>query len=211
MAAVITDYEKVRARHHLGVFCKRCGAIKSGLEFHKRLPGPNAYRQPCKACARSTRATYARAYRKTVVGRANTKKTIAKWHAKHPAYERDRSKRRYGTDPIYRKRVHAHAVAWGRAHPEYARLAAAKRRMLVAAGGTIPPIVEIRNKFAQIDGCYFCGRKDRPLTIDHDLPISRGGTNAIENLLPACKPCNSSKHTKTATEFVAHRRARWQP
>lgn len=30
-------------------------------------------------------------------------------------------------------------------------------------------------------------------TVDHIVPVSRGGTNALENLQPACGPCNRQK------------------
>ncbi len=32
-----------------------------------------------------------------------------------------------------------------------------------------------------------------PLTVDHIIPVSRGGTRALENLQPMCQPCNSAK------------------
>lgn len=40
--------------------------------------------------------------------------------------------------------------------------------------------------------CRACGVR-RFLTIDHVVPLSRGGTNDIDNLQTLCKPCNSSK------------------
>jgi 5-methylcytosine-specific restriction endonuclease McrA len=45
--------------------------------------------------------------------------------------------------------------------------------------------------------CLACGRVDRPLTADHVIPLSKGGSNTIDNIQPLCGPCNSSKHTKT--------------
>jgi len=39
--------------------------------------------------------------------------------------------------------------------------------------------------------------------MDHRIPLSRGGRHEIENITPACKPCNSRKHTRTEEEFRA--------
>jgi hypothetical protein len=39
--------------------------------------------------------------------------------------------------------------------------------------------------------CAYCGR--RALTVDHVVPLSRGGAHAIENVVPACHGCNMSK------------------
>lgn len=43
------------------------------------------------------------------------------------------------------------------------------------------------------------------LTIDHAIPLSRGGTNWPSNLMPSCKTCNLRKHTKTLSEFLGAR------
>jgi len=43
--------------------------------------------------------------------------------------------------------------------------------------------------------CYFCGRKVLPkeLTMEHVVPIIRGGKSSKGNVVPACKECNSKK------------------
>lgn len=43
--------------------------------------------------------------------------------------------------------------------------------------------------------CAFCGEKTK-LTKDHIIPLSKGGTDFIENIQPLCKNCNSKKHNK---------------
>jgi len=43
--------------------------------------------------------------------------------------------------------------------------------------------------------CHFCGRKFplSELTMDHIVPIVRGGKSTKGNVVPACKDCNSKK------------------
>jgi hypothetical protein len=53
--------------------------------------------------------------------------------------------------------------------------------------------------------CLYCGRDDRPLTIDHIHPQALGGGHAVENLAPACKPCNSSKGAQLLPAWLARR------
>jgi 5-methylcytosine-specific restriction endonuclease McrA len=43
--------------------------------------------------------------------------------------------------------------------------------------------------------CHYCGKKFPPaeLTMDHLVPIIRGGKSTRGNVVPACKECNSRK------------------
>lgn len=43
--------------------------------------------------------------------------------------------------------------------------------------------------------CYYCGGKFPPeeLTMDHIVPIVRGGKSSKGNIVPACKECNNKK------------------
>lgn len=52
--------------------------------------------------------------------------------------------------------------------------------------------------------CYYCGCR-QGLTIDHKVPRSGGGSNHSENLVAACKSCNSAKGTKQIDGFIRHR------
>jgi 5-methylcytosine-specific restriction endonuclease McrA len=43
--------------------------------------------------------------------------------------------------------------------------------------------------------CFWCGKSltEDAITIEHLYPKSRGGSNSLENLRLACKPCNQSR------------------
>src|SRR6266568_4979234 len=44
-------------------------------------------------------------------------------------------------------------------------------------------------------GCHWCGGSFAPadLTMDHIVPIVRGGRSTRGNIVPACKECNNKK------------------
>ena len=52
--------------------------------------------------------------------------------------------------------------------------------------------------------CHYCGGKfsAAALTMDHIVPISRGGKSTRGNLVPACKSCNSNKKYYTPAEII---------
>lgn len=43
--------------------------------------------------------------------------------------------------------------------------------------------------------CFYCGKKLKfhQITLDHYIPVSKGGTNDIFNLVTCCKRCNKLK------------------
>ena len=51
--------------------------------------------------------------------------------------------------------------------------------------------------------CYYCGRLLEPkdLTMDHIIPLARGGRSTKENLVACCKDCNNKKKTLLPIEW----------
>ena len=51
--------------------------------------------------------------------------------------------------------------------------------------------------------CAYCGCKleYKDMQVDHVLAVGSGGSNDIDNLLPACRQCNYDKHKKTIEGF----------
>ncbi len=53
--------------------------------------------------------------------------------------------------------------------------------------------------------CFYCKifvKRGINLHLDHKVPLSRGGSHHINNLVPSCASCNLRKSTKTAEEFL---------
>ncbi len=48
--------------------------------------------------------------------------------------------------------------------------------------------------------CQYCGRINLPLTVDHVIPRSRGGSHYWNNVVAACLKCNNKKGNKTPSE-----------
>ncbi len=51
--------------------------------------------------------------------------------------------------------------------------------------------------------CHYCGQPVRPgdLTMDHLIPLVRGGRSEKFNLVPCCKDCNSKKQQMLPWEW----------
>ena len=51
--------------------------------------------------------------------------------------------------------------------------------------------------------CYYCKRRFHPseLTMDHIVPLARGGKSIRSNVVPCCKECNSAKQSKLPSEW----------
>lgn len=92
------------------------------------------------------------------------------------AYERDR----YHNDPVVNTKK--------------------KERARRKRFGTVDPMAVF-----QRDGnvCHYCQITTGKFHIDHMIPLSRGGTNTMDNLTVACQQCNLRKHTLTAAEFMS--------
>ncbi len=59
---------------------------------------------------------------------------------------------------------------------------------------------------SQIDKgiCHYCRRKFPPeeLSMDHIVPVARGGKSVRGNVVPCCKECNNKKTYLTPAEII---------
>lgn len=85
-------------------------------------------------------------------------------------------------------------------------LSKAKRRAMTEPAHTWDEWIELLKKHD--NRCYYCNCKmtktagKRQRTRDHIIPLTKGGKDTIENIVPACRSCNSSKGVKDVDEFM---------
>lgn len=53
--------------------------------------------------------------------------------------------------------------------------------------------------------CTYCGVMADKLECDHVIPLSKGGSNDMDNLTTACRTCNRQKKDKSVAEFIIYK------
>lgn len=138
------------------------------------------------------------------------------WKTRDPEAIRARAKRKRLENPEINRRgtkawreknrdkMRALVSAWAKANPDKIQAGQATRRALKksTADGTVTAKAWAALKSAANNRCTYCGETFVRLTMDHVIPLSRGGTHTLSNIVPACSSCNSRKNTKLLAEFV---------
>ena len=118
------------------------------------------------------------------------------------ARDRERQRQEYADDP---KKFNDYMKAWRAQNPEkaraYVRISGIKRRAAAAdAHFTTDEWFALVEEY--VGRCGYCGAQG-PLEAEHRTPLCRGGSNTIENIIPACGHCNRRKYKRTEAEFHA--------
>ena len=127
------------------------------------------------------------------------REAMRRWRRTHRAVHAARTRARYARDPKrFRETIEAspNRAAVRRAMHERRRARALGAGPSFTAAEWTALVVEYGNR------CAYDGAPG-PLHADHRLPLARGGTNEISNILPACARCNLRKHLMTEAEFRA--------
>jgi 5-methylcytosine-specific restriction endonuclease McrA len=94
------------------------------------------------------------------------------------------------------ERVRELRKRWHTEHPEYRRF---RHKVTSNSSFTFDQWLELLVEFNH--QCAYCGRSDVPLTMDHRVAIVNGGHHTKDNIVPACRPCNSRKGAKDPSLF----------
>lgn len=188
--------------------CTKCLQNKYESEFKKDKRASGGLRSECADCTKK----YMDEWRKK--NKSKTLEYMAEWrnknrkklaqyaktfHAKHKGYSTAQS-RAYRAKYPGKAKKQAHD--WYKNNTEKARAKYSAYRAKKKGSQTEVITAEkwcgIISKFGGM--CAYCGSKDKKLTQDHVLPISKGGGHVIENLVPACMDCNRKKSGRTPEE-----------
>jgi 5-methylcytosine-specific restriction endonuclease McrA len=165
-----------------GKHCTRCEQTLPVSAFNSDARYVDGYQSYCRGCMRGYHTerrvdpTYTEGERKRGRDYYQQKREVIA--PKRRAYDRGR----WHTDPKYRQRKNIQKHQ----RREYLR-------------GLVEHFTqeEWQALCEKYDNrCLKCGER-KPLTVDHIVPVSKGGTNDIHNVQPLCLDCNMRKHTKT--------------
>ena len=117
--------------------------------------------------------------------------------------------KKLGISPVvkWKKGIKSPFISSGEKHPNwkngisktpgYGAMLVNKRNARKLNNGGLYTVEEWENLKRKYDYMCLCCKKREPevkLTVDHIIPLSRGGSDNIENIQPLCKSCNSKKH-----------------
>ena len=151
-----------------------------------------------------------------------------RWREQHPeeakaqakAYrqanrETEASRQRRWRQSPYGKVAYREACRkWALRNPEAAGELRARRAKAEAEGNATPDRIQAKWE-ASNKACCLCGDPINPnlrspdpmsLTVEHRIPIARGGRHDIDNIDFAHRVCNSSKGARTTEEYMERRK-----
>ena len=180
--------------------CSECELRQPISNFHKDKNATDGFRSKCKKCRLST---------------------VKRWYAENQprqlerhrkAYERDIEKIRIRDSARYEKDKPKRLELAS----EHSQLRRARKAKVIRERGISR--LALRKLFG--DNCYYCGvlmdftpAKDRKFkknhaSIEHLVPLSKGGNHTWENVVLACHSCNTQKNAKSEEDFKALRKKR---
>jgi 5-methylcytosine-specific restriction endonuclease McrA len=188
--------------------CSTCGAVKPLAAFYADVRAHRGVSPSCRACRlardereRRTRGVPAIPRFDDPPGSKTCRRCLAtKLVAEFSAEPRNRDGLRSWCDHCTRERT----LLWHRANPMgMQRLKTLRRTMVEAGTVTEADWLSLLNRHGYC--CAYCGGAG-PLSVEHVVPITRGGRHSLGNILPVCRSCNSSQGGRLLSEWRYHTR-----
>lgn len=177
-----------------GKVCTQCSVWLPFSEFYKRqLRGKTVIYSWCKECTKARNNKYYQENRDEIRARERKRR------AEDEEYkERHRSRDRARYKGTRRRNTIDRMAKWRDENRERYRVRQreAKHRRRAKTVGVIREWEWQAVLGFYGDCCLVCG-SDEHLTMDHVVPISKGGPNYLVNVQPLCKSCNSKKWAYT--------------
>lgn len=178
---------------HVNKTCTACGRELPAGDFspdRRNKAGLQARcKECCKAWQRQYRAEHAEVARATDKRRNGTEKRLAASRAEYSKHRDHKLAQKQEYKAKYPERVRANAQKQR------------ARRKNAPGEYTGDELKALR--LSQCDKCWWCGKElkgeGEP---DHRVPLSRGGTNDIGNIVLACFKCNRNKYNKMPYEWM---------
>ncbi len=165
--------------------CNKCKTERKLEYFPKDKRCKLGRARTCSICVYKSRDTKER--------KANQKKLTKRWYQDNRELSLKRQTKRYEEN---REQLLAYGRQHSKNNPEIYKAANHRRRAAKRNNGnndlTAKQIVEL---FDKQKNCEYCDAEGN-LTIDHVIPISKGGQNTLTNVVLACMSCNNSKRAK---------------
>jgi hypothetical protein len=196
------------------VACQDCGASVSYVTHKPKR---------CADCAdrhnREYRNNYWRERRRTDRAHARKRADEALRHHREHREEklayfranreyRNARKREYDASHQEQNRAYRQQEHVRRRYRQHKRVIEARRRARKRGAGGSWTVQDFERLCQSLNHCcYYCGKRCEKLTIEHRIPLSRGGSNHLSNVVPACSDCNTRKHALTDEEFLARLKA----
>lgn len=180
--------------------CSKCQQLLTLSQFYKNKARSDGYQNYCKLCGYAASKDYASRHRWQAVVRTriyqinNPEKTKA---------TKLRTRLKYKDEIAEKSRIYRQAHL-----KEYAERQHRRRATMQNNGVYLVTDKELKKLYSS--PCYYCGSKDR-ITLDHIIPIIKGGTHSIGNLIAACKSCNSQKNRNFLTVWKKNKKQLERP
>lgn len=155
-----------------------------------------AYREANKEKLKAMKAEWYLANKEKVLERVKkrakeNKEQISAYHAAH--YEKNA------------ERIKSYVKSYRKENPDKKAQLENRRRVRKKGNGGSHTLEEWKLKCEEFNNlCAYCGLSGKPLTRDHVIPLSKGGSDNISNIMPACRSCNSRKNFGPVSRVAKH-------